>query len=285
MSLAKPTETRKDLSSELLKVLQGRKLRLLLADDNTNNRDVARWQLDKLGCATDAVVNGREALEAMTRTPYDLVLMDCRMPEMDGYEATRQIRRHEGSARHTKIVAMTAHALAEDSKKCLAAGMDDYITKPVRLETLAGAIRRALSAPVDPSAALPDPATAPASNGSVAFGEAPAIDAAAMASLHAKGDLLKRLIKIFNQEVPEQLEQIARSLTQHDTANAALIAHNLKGTAATFGAARMREFASEIERTADAGETERAAAGLERLRDECERVQQALEAEQTTVLG
>ena len=279
MSLAKPTETRKNPSSQLLKVRQGRKLRLLLADDNTNNRDVARWQLDKLGCATDAVVNGREALEAMTRTRYDLVLMDCRMPEMDGYEATRQIRQHEGSARHTKIVAMTAHALAEDSKKCLAAGMDDYITKPVRLETLAAAIRRVLSAPVDPSVVLLDSA-APASNGSMAVGEAPAVDAAAMASLRAIGDLLKRLIKIFNQEVPEQLEQIARSLTQHDTANAALIAHNLKGTAATFGAARMREFASEIERTADAGEVEKAAAGLERLRSECDRVQQTLEAEQ-----
>jgi len=201
------------------------------------------------------------------------------MPEMDGYEATRQIRRHEGSARHTKIIAMTAHALAEDSKKCLTAGMDDYITKPVRLETLAAAIRRVLSAPVDPSAALPGPA-APATSGSVAVGEAPAVDAVAMASLHAKGDLLKRLIKIFNQEVPEQLEQIAQSLTQHDTANAALLAHNLKGTAATFGAARMREFASEIEQTADAGEAEKAADGLERLRAECDRVQQALEAEQ-----
>ncbi len=273
MSPAKPTEIRKDPSRDVLKVLRGRKLRVLLADDNTNNRDVALWQLDKLGCQTDAMVNGRQALEAMTRTPYDLVLMDCRMPEMDGYEATRQIRQHEGSARHTKIVAMTAHALAEDSTKCLAAGMDDYITKPVRLETLAAAIRRVLSVPVDPSAALP------ASNGSV-VGEAPAVDAAAMASLHAKGDLLKRLIKIFNQEVPEQLEQIARSLAQHDTTNAALIAHNLKGTAATFGAARMREFASEIEQTADAGEAEKAAAGLERLRAECDRVQQALEAEQ-----
>jgi CheY-like chemotaxis protein/HPt (histidine-containing phosphotransfer) domain-containing protein len=276
---ARPTQTRKGSPQDLLKVPHGGKLRVLLADDNTNNRDVALWQLDKLGCQTDAMVNGREALEAMTRTPYDLVLMDCQMPEMDGYEATRQIRQHEGFARHTKIVAMTAHALAEDSKKCLAAGMDDYITKPVRLETLAAAIRRVLRAPVDPSAALSEPA-APASNGSVAVGEAPAVDAAAMASLHAKGDLLKRLIKIFNQEVPEQLVQIARSLTQHNTVNAALIAHNLKGTAATFGAARMREFASEIERTADAGEAAKAAAGLERLRAECDRVQQALEAEQ-----
>src|SRR5260370_41303385 len=227
MSPAKPPQTRIGWPADLLRILHGGKLGVVLAEYNTNNRAVGLWQLDALGCQTDAMVNGREALEAMTRTPYDLVLMDCRMPEMDGYEATRQIRQHEGSARHTKIVAMTAHALAEDSKKCLAAGMDDYITKPVRLETLAAAIRRALSVPVDPSAALPDPA-APASNGS-GVGEAPAVDAAAMASLHAKGDLLKTLIKIFNQEVPEQLEQIARRLAQEHTTNAPLLPHNLQG--------------------------------------------------------
>src|SRR5260370_2291353 len=104
MSPAKPTEIRKDPSQDLLKVLHGRKLRVLLADDNTNNRDVALWQLDALGCQTDAMVNGREALEAMTRTPYDLVLMDCRMPEMDGYPATLQIPHHKDSPPLPNIV-------------------------------------------------------------------------------------------------------------------------------------------------------------------------------------
>src|SRR5260370_18492063 len=199
MSPAKPTQTRIGSPQDLLKVRHGVKLRVLLADDNTNNRAVALGQLDALGCQTDEMVKGREALEAMTRTPYDLVLMDCGMREMEGYEATRQIRQHEGSARHTKIVAMTAHALAEDSTKCLAAGMDDYITKPVRLETLAAAIRRVLSVPIDPSAALPDPA-APASNGSAAVGEDAAVDAAAMWSLDARGRLRKRVVKSVNPE-------------------------------------------------------------------------------------
>jgi CheY-like chemotaxis protein len=119
--------------------------RILLAEDNVVNQKVALRQLQLLGYRADCVANGQEVLEALGRTPYGLILMDCHMPELDGFETTRRIRELENGRHRVKIVAMTASAMNGDRERCLGIGMNDYITKPTRLADLEGAVNRALA--------------------------------------------------------------------------------------------------------------------------------------------
>ena len=115
---------------------------VLVAEDNAVNQVVARRMLERLGCQVDVVADGAEVIERLATTPYDIVFMDCQMPVMDGYEATATIRRSGGSGARIPIVAMTASALAEDRQRCLAAGMDDHVAKPIRAAQLTAVLDR-----------------------------------------------------------------------------------------------------------------------------------------------
>jgi CheY-like chemotaxis protein len=132
--------------------------RVLVAEDNTINAKLATALLERMGCTVDVASDGLETLEALSRAGYDLVLMDCQMPEMDGYQATAQLRlREKATGAHLPVVALTANALAEERQRCLDAGMDDYLAKPVKLADLAAAITRWIQVP-KPVATPPPPA-------------------------------------------------------------------------------------------------------------------------------
>jgi two-component system sensor histidine kinase/response regulator len=209
---------------------------ILLAEDNVVNQKVALRQLLKLGYRADAVANGSEAIEALNRIPYDLVLMDCQMPEMDGYEATSEIRRREGTTKHTFIVAMTANALEGDRAKCIAAGMDDYVSKPVRSEEL-GAVLERVFGKGDRSRKL-----------SVEENSAP-VDMKQLSQ--AMGDEPQEraeIIDVYLGQMVTSLKRLEAAIELQDAETIDLIAHNCAGASANCGMVAVVDPLREMER-------------------------------------
>ena len=209
---------------------------ILLAEDNIVNQKVAVRQLHKLGYRADTVANGREAVEALGRIPYDLIFMDCQMPEMDGYEATAEIRRIEGEAKHTTIVAMTAHALQGDREKCIAAGMDDYISKPVKVEELIRVLDACFAEVSRDEARVTMPS------------DAPPVD---MARFHeAMGDSpeeFSEILEVYVLQMSNSLEKLDAALITGDHRAVESIAHNCAGTSANCGMTAVVEPLRELE--------------------------------------
>jgi two-component system sensor histidine kinase/response regulator len=230
-------------------------VRVLVAEDNPVNQKVALRQLQRLGYAADAVANGVEALEAVERVKYDLVLMDVQMPEMDGLAAAREIRRRQKTQNRVPIVALTANALAGDRDKCLAAGMDDYLQKPFAEADLLRVLRTFVPSPPQPP-----------------------LDEHVLDGLRevAGGDdsFMRELAAIYLDDAPSRLAEIRRALHDRDATRLARAAHALKSSSGNIGAAAVRDVCNELEAVGRDGAID--PAKVEQLEREYARAEEAL---------
>jgi len=273
---------------ELGRSTQPDRARILLAEDNEISREVAVELLKRAGYTCGVARNGKEVVEAAASQTYDLILMDCQMPEMDGYQATRAIRKHEqkrasaerGTSR-MPIIALTAHAIKGDREKCLEAGMDDYITKPLDFDRLLKVIGNHLesrsetphAAPVDVVDAAPSTDTPPQERGDPTPTGGPAPFDLDMLRERWGDDrgFVDALIAKFCDQVPTELEKLERSVDAGLVEEAARLAHGLKGAASYVSAEAFRSRASLLEEMGRGGDLSEATACLGALRIEFKR--------------
>jgi two-component system, sensor histidine kinase len=236
--------------------------RILVAEDNEANRLVASIMLGKLGCIATIVPNGSEALQALTTGEYDAILMDCHMPVMDGFEATRMIRRTQGSGNHPIIIAMTANALQGERERCLAVGMDDFLSKPVVIDDLADKLRQWVKK-------LPPGSARPISE---VQHEAPVrLDHARLRHLRDLGvrqdpGMFDRILQSFLEDAPERIISMWHGLETGDAEKFFTAAHSLKGISGNLGAMIMMSLCQRLQTVGHSG----ALAGAETMIRELE---------------
>jgi CheY-like chemotaxis protein len=255
---------------------------VLLVEDNPINQEMARSMLQLLGCHSDLAENGREAVEAVARKRYDLVLMDCQMPLMDGYEATRAIRKAETT--RVPIVALTANALPGDGERCLAAGMDDYLSKPFDVHGLRRIMVRWLPERA-PDTAGRQPEAGPAPVAPAAEAAPSPINEKALdniRALQAPGgpNLLAKVIGLYLSGSPKLLGDLREAAGRGDAAALRMAAHTLKSSSANLGAMALSASCKELETLAREGRIEGAAAAVAGIEAEFERVRARLETVQ-----
>lgn len=217
--------------------------RVLLAEDNIVNQKVAQSMLQKLGYHTDTVGSGTEALKALEMLPYDLVLMDVQMPEMDGFEATRHIRNPQSAVLNHEIpvIAMTAYAMKGDKERCMEAGMDDYISKPVSFKSLMETLQKWQGGTQKENRA--EPADGKAS------GSLPVFDSRAfLERVMDNKDLARKLIALFFKDTPKHMEGLRESIEKRDCDQVRWHAHSIKGSSANMGGMALSDIAARIEK-------------------------------------
>jgi CheY-like chemotaxis protein/HPt (histidine-containing phosphotransfer) domain-containing protein len=235
-------------------------LRILIAEDNPVNRAVTVGMLEKRGHTLTLAENGREAVRAYQRERPDLILMDVQMPELDGIGATQEIRAaEEGSGHHTHIVAMTAHAMSGDSERCLLAGMDAYLSKPLNKELLLNAV-----ASVDDQGPV---ATAALSFGRPLFSRATMLD-----NLGGDTELLDRVTTLFKENTPVYIAQMRHAIAQRDGPALKMSAHTLLSSLELFGAYRARDIARKLQATAGSKIFDEAETLFTELENETDRI-------------
>ncbi|MGD8643782.1 MAG: response regulator, partial [Chromatiales bacterium] len=248
--------------------------RVLIVEDNAANQQVAAGMIERLGCVPEVVGSGREAIDAIHRSEFDLVLMDCQMPTMDGYQTTREIRAFEGDTAHTLIVAMTANVQEGDRDKCLAAGMDDYLPKPLKLLSLRTAMEKWLG----PMPAAPDvvrvsqePSHAPST---------PSLDVAALQELKESiGDSFGAVVTAFIEDMPRYIDELRSALGASDLRAVAELAHAIKGSSGNLAATALAATARRLEEQARGGRSGRMFELLEALSAEYHAVRARLAEE------
>jgi signal transduction histidine kinase/DNA-binding NarL/FixJ family response regulator len=219
---------------------------ILVAEDSEVNQLLAVRMLDQCGFRADVVADGREAIEAIAQTNYAAVLMDCQMPDLDGYEATRAIRRREREGQRTVIIAMTANSMAGDREKCLAAGMDDYVSKPIRVQHLRDTLARWVAdapMPADGSGGALDEQSEWREET-----EEQILDLSVVTELRALDvEVVRNLIELYFDDSVTQVSSLAQAIESDDATSVASLAHRFKGASLAVGAALVSSIAAEIE--------------------------------------
>jgi signal transduction histidine kinase/ligand-binding sensor domain-containing protein/CheY-like chemotaxis protein/HPt (histidine-containing phosphotransfer) domain-containing protein len=249
--------------------------RILLAEDNVVNQKVARGTLEKMGYKIDIVSNGAEALAAWETGRYQIILMDCQMPVMDGYEAARQIRQREGGTRHVSIIALTADAMKGAEQQCRDAGMDDYLTKPLDRDRLADTIARHVGS-ARPGT-MKRRSSAPSSQSAAGL-DAPVDWARFMTATDGDKAFAQELVQLFIDSGDAALRDISAALGRGDMATIGSVAHSFKGSSASICAQPASAAAARLEEAARLGSLDQLSQLEQQLRQEATRAMEYLRA-------